>query len=446
MCIRDRSKQTGKVATYLNNAAGVVHVFFIESNNLFHMKVGTEGKPLSDPKLLDSAHIIEKMSASGSNDNKRVFLAYQAYRENPSHSCLAPNFKGGCKDVYFTESVDGGENWANPIPIPRNPRDDIAHRFSPQLLFIEEKDRLFIFMRYKNNPSDIEPLFPESSELSYVTRTSGSKIFDNEKLILKDNNVASDISAAYQVEKNKIILKIFFSQLNVVEYVSNLTLMEYTSEDNGLSWTKNSMKLTSGLTQEINTIRYSGALSGYQTQSGYLENVKVGALNYLIWTYSEINGKSIRAKSAITVSEIAITGASRCLQKECNIIFSAMNENSRTPLAYVLKEENFVSLPTPLNKLSFVNGLSIQCYVNSQGEFQYIVIGSGGFHAHDTSGLYFSIHSNNTQTVSYTHLRAHETSLHLVCRLLLEKKKKNTISIQPAHQRLSAHLSPTPQH
>eukprot|EP00831_Metopus_contortus_P073916 TRINITY_DN67456_c0_g1_i2.p1 TRINITY_DN67456_c0_g1~~TRINITY_DN67456_c0_g1_i2.p1 ORF type:complete len:148 (+),score=52.68 TRINITY_DN67456_c0_g1_i2:178-621(+) len=28
------------------------------------------------------------------------------------------------------------------------------------------------------------------------------------------------------------------------------------------------------------------------------------------------------------------------------------------------------------------------------------------------------------KSVSYTHLRAHETSLHLVCRLLLEKKKK----------------------
>ena len=27
------------------------------------------------------------------------------------------------------------------------------------------------------------------------------------------------------------------------------------------------------------------------------------------------------------------------------------------------------------------------------------------------------------KSVSYTHLRAHETSLHLVCRLLLEKKK-----------------------
>ena len=27
-------------------------------------------------------------------------------------------------------------------------------------------------------------------------------------------------------------------------------------------------------------------------------------------------------------------------------------------------------------------------------------------------------------SVSYTHLRAHETTLHLVCRLLLEKKKR----------------------
>ena len=32
-------------------------------------------------------------------------------------------------------------------------------------------------------------------------------------------------------------------------------------------------------------------------------------------------------------------------------------------------------------------------------------------------------HLDSRKAVSYTHLRAHETSLHLVCRLLLEKKK-----------------------
>ena len=34
--------------------------------------------------------------------------------------------------------------------------------------------------------------------------------------------------------------------------------------------------------------------------------------------------------------------------------------------------------------------------------------------------------------VSYTHLRAHETSLHLVCRLLLEKKKEPIFTLTPA--------------
>ena len=33
-------------------------------------------------------------------------------------------------------------------------------------------------------------------------------------------------------------------------------------------------------------------------------------------------------------------------------------------------------------------------------------------------------HGEGSETVSYTHLRAHETVLDLVCRLLLEKKKQ----------------------
>eukprot|EP00831_Metopus_contortus_P028434 TRINITY_DN23629_c0_g1_i2.p1 TRINITY_DN23629_c0_g1~~TRINITY_DN23629_c0_g1_i2.p1 ORF type:complete len:135 (+),score=28.98 TRINITY_DN23629_c0_g1_i2:57-461(+) len=43
-------------------------------------------------------------------------------------------------------------------------------------------------------------------------------------------------------------------------------------------------------------------------------------------------------------------------------------------------------------------------------------------------------------SVSYTHLRAHETSLHLVCRLLLEKKKKTKHQLHtnhPQHQQSS---------
>ena len=44
--------------------------------------------------------------------------------------------------------------------------------------------------------------------------------------------------------------------------------------------------------------------------------------------------------------------------------------------------------------------------------------------------------------VSYTHLRAHETVLDLVCRLLLEKKKHQTlIASSPLLDRDNSHLS-----
>ena len=38
-------------------------------------------------------------------------------------------------------------------------------------------------------------------------------------------------------------------------------------------------------------------------------------------------------------------------------------------------------------------------------------------------------HARSVLTVSYTHLRAHETGRNLVCRLLLEKKKKKNTKI-----------------
>src|SRR5674476_603851 len=39
------------------------------------------------------------------------------------------------------------------------------------------------------------------------------------------------------------------------------------------------------------------------------------------------------------------------------------------------------------------------------------------------NGFNFPIYQTYTHTVSYTHLRAHETGRNLVCRLLLDKKK-----------------------
>ena len=58
------------------------------------------------------------------------------------------------------------------------------------------------------------------------------------------------------------------------------------------------------------------------------------------------------------------------------------------------------------------------------------IIGSGG--EADTCAS----HTDTLYSVSYTHLRAHETVLDLVCRLLLEKKKESSKNNTPTKQRI----------
>ena len=56
----------------------------------------------------------------------------------------------------------------------------------------------------------------------------------------------------------------------------------------------------------------------------------------------------------------------------------------------------------------------------SAGKYQVSFIANGL-----SSGIYFyRLETEGFNPVSYTHLRAHETVLDLVCRLLLEKKNK----------------------
>src|SRR5660397_127501 len=61
----------------------------------------------------------------------------------------------------------------------------------------------------------------------------------------------------------------------------------------------------------------------------------------------------------------------------------------------------------------------------SAGEIQDVEVGSGGTLYSHVAGLVRRWGEGTLGAVSYTHLRAHETKANLVCRLLLEKKKKN---------------------
>src|SRR5665811_2449596 len=59
--------------------------------------------------------------------------------------------------------------------------------------------------------------------------------------------------------------------------------------------------------------------------------------------------------------------------------------------------------------------------IEKRYEVFFLEVGTDKDHVHF---LIQSVPSYSVTTVSYTHLRAHETVLDLVCRLLLEKKKQ----------------------
>ncbi len=60
------------------------------------------------------------------------------------------------------------------------------------------------------------------------------------------------------------------------------------------------------------------------------------------------------------------------------------------------------------------------CEENPKDSVRYIDSNFNGFEKYEVAEVLI----NNCASVSYTHLRAHETVLDLVCRLLLEKKKQ----------------------
>src|SRR5660397_262070 len=70
---------------------------------------------------------------------------------------------------------------------------------------------------------------------------------------------------------------------------------------------------------------------------------------------------------------------------------------------------------------------AIQSHTNAPIAAANIFAQVGKAHMQPATGLYGNLHrpfASCRAPVSYTHLRAHETKANLVCRLLLEKKKK----------------------
>src|SRR5664280_1581569 len=109
--------------------------------------------------------------------------------------------------------------------------------------------------------------------------------------------------------------------------------------------------------------------------------------------------------------------------------------------SFTLTEPSPLVLSPPVTSISTDGAYNINCHGANSGWIRITVTGGSigtykyNWSTTDGSGIINgqkdqliltagTYHLIVTDSVSYTHLRAHETVLDLVCRLLLEKKKK----------------------
>ena len=97
-------------------------------------------------------------------------------------------------------------------------------------------------------------------------------------------------------------------------------------------------------------------------------------------------------------------------------VYKTVKKQSQSLL--IEKKSKFIANVKPVDNeddaLAFLNEMRSKYSDATHNVYAYVI---------DENNIFR--YSDDGEPVSYTHLRAHETDSYLVCRLLLEKKKKN---------------------
>ena len=155
--------------------------------------------------------------------------------------------------------------------------------------------------------------------------------------------------------------------------------------------------LLGGKVAELAQARGDEVFSGYAHNApGFGKAVKFDLLDG-----SGISETIMRIKPEVIIHSAALTDVDRC-ERERELAYKINVEGTRI-----------------ISEVSKQIG-SFLIYISTD----YVFDGSRGMYREDDSPNPLSYYG----PVSYTHLRAHETVLDLVCRLLLEKKNHNTLT------------------
>ena len=203
---------------FTDDSNGVSHVFWCNNIDLnFNYRRFYPNNTLSPIQVFEWEQPCNRSYViKGAHDGKSLYLVFQGSRKRViGGSCETDSNK--CHDIFFSESINGGETWSKPKAVPRNDMADKRDRQYPDLIVTVEK-RLWIFYRMQGLINSL---------LAHAMRTPGTSDFYNEYI----HPIQVDtFSLKYAVNENTRTLSIFYMKQD------DNDKFHYYTENNGISW------------------------------------------------------------------------------------------------------------------------------------------------------------------------------------------------------------------
>jgi len=163
---------------------------------------------------------IKDLSVTTTNDGIGIFVTFSAGRTFHGNQCTK-EIRSGCMDVYYIESLDSGLTWTKTQKIQREDLNDAVNRILPQVLYIKETGRTFIF--YIIPGENINSVYK-------VDRPRGSSLFSLESKVYNNPYAISNLKLEYINVWDTITIYVFME-------ISSWMAFMYSSS-NGVRWSE----------------------------------------------------------------------------------------------------------------------------------------------------------------------------------------------------------------
>ena len=340
---------------------GDVHIFRdCKTDNLRYVhQIRYSNKTLSKFKYLDEGrrcNLIKTavLSVGGSKDGKNLIFTYHGTRSKNGVRC---NYYDptGCNDIFYTESINGGESWTNPILLPKLNMNDPVQRYFPSVIYEKDTGRVYIaYFTLDNASISISIREPNKSTFEYPLAIPFSVHKNLQKL---------KIVVTRDKQSSKRYLHIFYSKESSLYYIR--------SNDGGKTWNP-----TIELLKNVKFNKRLEIIANIEAAEStiYIQYFKSPDIRLI---FSKDNGFTWESSFKSGSDNFGLNSLGICGNKEKAYVIS-MNANYKMGNKYircnVLYERFFRNLKYPFDRTPGAVQPNIQCAYNDKNKYTVAAI------------------------------------------------------------------------